>query len=1340
MRFKIIVYFILIWCNNTIAQNGCPVVNAGPDANLNCANPCANLNATFFQVGNTTNYTVASVPYAPLPYNVGTPVLVNIDDTWSGVINLPFNFCFYGNVYNQVVIGSNGLITFDVSEANGYCEWSMAGLSYPDPSAPTNCIMGPYQDIDPTNMGDIFYQIGGVAPCRYFVVSFYEVPYFGDANSVSTGSCAQNNFATSQIILYETTNAIDVYIEDKDVCSGWNSGLAALGIQNAAGTVATMVPGRNNTSWSATNEGWRFTPSGPSIVSVSWEANGVVVGNGASINVCPTVPTVYTAVATYIPCAGGSNIIVTDNVLVTPGPSTINTNISSLQGVTCFGGTNGNATVTASGGNPPFSYAWSPGGGNTNSLSNVAAGNYTLTITDSAGCIVNVPVIIAPGITLSATIQSTPTLCNGSINGSLIATPTNGQGPYSYSWSPAGGNAASASNLAAGNYSVTITDGNGCTNNFQGTVASPPILNVNNIIQNANCQGINGQAVITATGGTAPYTYNWSAIGSGASASNLTPGNYTVTVVDQNGCTQATAFAIGQPVQLQFSLANTTVSCFGGGNGTATANITSGTGPYTYLWSPTGGNAATATGLAAGNYSLTITDANGCVQSQNTTISQPAVLLTSATQTNVACYGGNTGNATVNTTGGIQPYQYAWSPSGGNAATAANLSAGSYTVVATDGNGCTTTNIVNITEPQQLLSTANTDSTDCSGTNGTAVITAVGGVAPYNYNWSPSGGNAASNTSLSPGNYTVTITDDAGCQSMVTFDIYQPVPLTFSVTNNNIDCYGAANGNASLAITSGSAPFSIVWSNGITDTTQITSLQPGNYNVFISDYYNCTLAQSFTITEPAALQSSLQSTDVACHGDASGNIFSTVQGGTGTYQYTWLPSGNGPNLLNVMAGNYNLIVTDANGCTSTSNAIITQPDALLQLVIATDTLCQLQPGNITVNNTGGVTPYTINWSNGNSSNSYSYIGQNSFSVNIQSTDANGCTVPSQLVNVYVHPPLQLASSTSQNICYGDSISLSAQASGGNGGPYTYSWNSGQLSGSQILADPFNSTNYIVEASDGCSPPESNALAITVAPLPVPNFTSAVREGCVPLNISFTNQSTATNGSIYQWSFGDNSTSTLPNPSHNYTQAGSYSVSLNILTPQGCTGSYTYNAMISVNPNAESNFATSDDVLDFLFPSIKCFDQSSFSDQYIWHFGDGTILNSGSEVTHTYTSPGLYNIMLLSNNAFNCPDSSYRLVLVEKEMSFFIPNAFTPNADGVNDQFIPDGTGYSDYTLRIFDRWGLPVFFSTNKNYHWNGRMHNEGAECQEDVYVYLITINDDKGNQQSLTGKVSIVR
>jgi hypothetical protein len=219
----------------------------------------------FFIVTVHAQYTVTSIPYNPPDsFNVGTAVTVHADDEWSHVIALPFTFCFFGNNYNYLINGANQITSFDTTgnTPGGFCPWQLTGGdTLPSSSFPLNSIMWPYEDVDNTCAGDFSFELIGTVPNRMLIVSCDSVPYYGGTGSLNTGYCTTPPiYATSMMVLYESTNIIDIYIQNKDTCHGWNGGLAIEGIQDATGANAFVVPGRNNTRWDTANDAWRFTP------------------------------------------------------------------------------------------------------------------------------------------------------------------------------------------------------------------------------------------------------------------------------------------------------------------------------------------------------------------------------------------------------------------------------------------------------------------------------------------------------------------------------------------------------------------------------------------------------------------------------------------------------------------------------------------------------------------------------------------------------------------------------------------------------------------------------------------------------------------------------------------------------------------------------------------------------------------------------------------------------------------------------------------------------------------------------------------------------------------------
>lgn len=477
----------------------------------------------------------------------------------------------------------------------------------------------------------------------------------------------------------------------------------------------------------------------------------------------------------------------------------------SQENVSCFGDNNGSATVKVTGGQEPFYYEWSSNDSDdedqSNEVSGLTKGTYTVTVIDNNGNQVKKSFVITEPDALKAVKTQTEVLCYGDTTGTATVSVTGGTGDYTYSWSPSGGTEATATELTPGTYEVTIKDTKDCTitENFTITQPTSPLVATAGPKTNVSCNGgNNGSASVSVTGGTGDYTYSWlPSGGTNATATGLTAGTYEVTVTDSNGCTNAVSdILISEPAALVATAGSQIdVSCNGGTNGSVTVNAAGGTFPYTYKWSENAGGATTQkiSGLAGGTYSVEVTDNNNCTFTlANIIINEPAVLVaTTGSQIDVSCNGGTNGSATVNITGGVFPYTYTWLPSGGHEATATGLSAGHYVVTVQDANLCTTTQDFTISQPLYALSTTTTqNNVSCNGgNNGSATVSVTGGVFPYTYTWLPSGSTGATATGLTAGIHTVTITDANLCtitQSVTITtitDVTVPVPDVTNLPN-----------------------------------------------------------------------------------------------------------------------------------------------------------------------------------------------------------------------------------------------------------------------------------------------------------------------------------------------------------------------------------------------------------------------------------------------------------------------------------------------------------------------------------------------------------------------------
>ena len=509
------------------------------------------------------------------------------------------------------------------------------------------------------------------------------------------------------------------------------------------------------------------TPTQCTNTTTTW----TVFGTGASQSITTYPVQITDGNGTILVLTSAAGILTCNS---NPCP-TINVS-STTTPVSCFAGTNGAATATATGGAANYTYSWTPGGLTGPTQSNLTAGTYTVNVTDANNCPGSTTVtIIQPAAALSANVAATPTNC-GANTGTATVTVTGGTSAYSYVWTPNAGSGATISNLAAGTYSVVVTDANGCTANGNTTVNTnngPSISLVNS--SNVTCFGANnGSATVAGTGGTGTLVYAWAPGAlSGATQTALAPNTYTVTVTDAGGCANSTTVNITSPTAITVSTSNIIPANCGVSNGSATIAVTGGTGTYSINWLPTGGSGLTANNIPAGVYSVNVQDQNGCIATGNvvvTNVGGPTVSISNST--NVSCFGGNNGSATVTATGGNTPYTYAWTPSGGSGATASGLTAGTYTVAVTDALGCVGSASATITAPNALTITETITNDDCANPGSGQISTlASNGTAPYTYSWS-NALSGATNTGLA-GNtsYTVTVTDANGCSASETYPL-----------------------------------------------------------------------------------------------------------------------------------------------------------------------------------------------------------------------------------------------------------------------------------------------------------------------------------------------------------------------------------------------------------------------------------------------------------------------------------------------------------------------------------------------------------------------------------------
>lgn len=660
-------------------------------------------------------------------------------------------------------------------------------------------------------------------------------------------------------------------------------------------------------------------------------------------------------------------------------------------------------------------------------------------------------------------------------NLNLLASASTPGPVYDVDVSPAGEVAASGSNFVA---SVALSPCNVptpvCITTLTATASST----------NINCSGqCTGSATAAPLGGTPPYSYQWSNGGTTPTISNLCAGSYTVVITDGAALVDSTSVTITEPLPLNISTTAINATC-GSSNGSATTSVAGGTGSVTYNWSPTGGTGAVATNLSAGIYTVIATDANGCTISDTVTVSSiggPTVMVDSVGA--VSCFGGNNGFATVSVSSGTSPYTYSWNTTPVQTSpTATGLPAGSYTITVTDSSGCIESQTITVGQPLPLTAIATVTGNDlCDMGNGTATATAGGGTPGYTFLWNTTPPqSSASASGLTAGIYIVIVTDANNCTVADTIAVSSaPSPQVSLQNQTNVSCAGQTNGSVTISVTSGTLPFTYVWSTSPPQTTATASgLAAGTYSVTVTDANNCTANFSITITSPDPLAVITSSTPSSC-GNNNGTVTATVSGGTPNYSYSWNtnPVQSSATATGLFPGSYAVTITDANGCTINQTATVIDQPAFVATATGSSA-CTDNTGMVSVTTSGGTPPYSYQWNpTGGTASSATGLGAGTYSCLI--TDANGCT-GTVSASVIIYPPVVADAGTDITIESGTSTQLTAT------GGTQYNWSPAQgLSCTDCqspVATPDATTTYCVLVTDanGCTGSDCTTITIDVA--------------------------------------------------------------------------------------------------------------------------------------------------------------------------------------------------------------------------------------------------------------------
>lgn len=705
--------------------------------------------------------------------------------------------------------------------------------------------------------------------------------------------------------------------------------------------------------------------------------------------------------------SSGCSFTVIDSI-TEPGPQSLNTGIIDNL---CFGETNGSAFAEFVNATGTVSYTWT-GSLNGDTISGLASGTYAVTAVDQNNCTLVDSVVVTEPAELTSTSVVTDVDCYGNNNGSIELTVTGGTGNYTYQWDSSSASGSNPTGLYGGIYSYTITDDNNCELVGVDTVNQPTApLTLNVTATDVNCNGADdGTLTVVISGGTPPYSYLGNPLPvDSVTFTDLPPGNYAGIVEDANGCTATVNETITEPGPQSLDMASTDNPCFGASLGTADANFVNATGSVTYDW--TGSlSGSSITSLTAGTYVVTATDQNNCTLIDSVVISEPNPDTLSVTVTDAACFG-ELGTATANPNSGTPPYTYQWSAPGVSGQTV-NLPAGNYTVtVLEDATGCGEFGTFSITEPTEILISAQLVHNDCNGDNsGNITVTATGGsiIGGYTYTWSPNVSSNNTASSLGAGDYSVTVTDADNCQRDTMFTITEPAPIGLSAAPTDLLCFEDASGSINATVSGGSSPFDYTLKeNGVVvqnnSTGEFNGLSASTYTVVVSDGNGCLDSTTIQVAEPALLQSQASSQDISCFGAGDGQVNASASGGTPDYSYELLGDVNATGSFGgLQAGSFTLNITDANGCTSSEDFVIEEPEELILTVNPDSTT--VDAGDVlellASTNLGGQFSYTWDPATGLSCSDCpdpEFSGYLSTVYVVTATDSNGCTAEESVI-------------------------------------------------------------------------------------------------------------------------------------------------------------------------------------------------------------------------------------------------------------------------------------------------------------------------------------------------------